>query len=105
MNKTELYLADPSAEMPTYILFEMLVFTPLDVSIMLKVGDKTGNTSEALQNISDYYREELQETLGSISTIIEPILMVFLGAGVAFMAIAVLIPLYSIVSGINQMQK
>lgn len=78
---------------------------PPFVSRMLKVGDKTGNTSEALQNVSDYYREELQETLGSISTIIEPVLMVFLGAGVAFMAIAVLIPLYSIVSGINQMQK
>jgi len=48
MNKNELYLADPSAENPTYIYFEMLVFTPFDVSIMLKVGDNeyidTGRT-------------------------------------------------------------
>ncbi len=76
---------------------------PPFVSRMLKVGDRTGNTSDALANVSDYYKEELQEALGNISTLIEPILMVFLGAGVAFMAIAVLIPLYSVVSGINQM--
>lgn len=78
---------------------------PAFVSRMLKVGDKTGNTSESLINISDYYREELQEALDNISTIIEPVLMVVLGVGVAFIAISVLIPLYSIVSGINQMKK
>ena len=78
---------------------------PPFVSRMLKVGDRTGNTSEALDNISVYYRDELQEALDNISTIIEPILMVCLGVGVAFIAISVLIPLYSIVSGINQMKK
>jgi type IV pilus assembly protein PilC len=78
---------------------------PPFVSRMLKVGDRTGNTSDALKNVSEYYREELQSTLDNISSIIEPILMVFLGAGVAFIAISVLIPLYKIVSGIKQMQK
>ncbi len=78
---------------------------PTFVSRMLKVGDKTGNSAEALENISEYYREELQEALDNISTIIEPILMVCLGVGVAFIAISVLIPMYSIVSGINQMKK
>jgi type IV pilus assembly protein PilC len=78
---------------------------PPFVSRMLKVGDRTGNTSEALQNISEYYRTELQETLDNITSIIEPVLMVALGAGVAFIAISVLIPMYKIVSGINQMQK
>ena len=78
---------------------------PPFVSRMLKVGDRTGNTSEALDNISVYYRDELQEALDNISTIIEPILMVCLGVGVAFIAISVLIPIYSIVSGINQMKK
>jgi len=78
---------------------------PRFVSRMLKVGDRTGNTAEALENISEYYREELQEALDNISTIIEPVLMVCLGIGVAFIAISVLIPMYSIVSGINQMKK
>lgn len=78
---------------------------PPFVSRMIKVGDKTGNTPEALENISEYYQEELKGTLENISSLIEPILMVFLGAGVAFIAISVLIPLYRIVSGINEMQK
>ncbi|MBN2015360.1 type II secretion system F family protein [Candidatus Dojkabacteria bacterium] len=78
---------------------------PPFVSRMLSVGDRTGNTSEALENVSEYYDEELRSTLANISSIIEPILMVALGLGVAFIAISVLIPMYSIVSGINQMQK
>jgi type IV pilus assembly protein PilC len=78
---------------------------PPFVGRMLKVGDRTGNTAEALDNISEYYRNELEEALENIPSLIEPILMVFLGAGVALIAIAVLIPLYKIVSGINQLQK
>ncbi len=78
---------------------------PTFVSRMLKVGDRSGNTAEVLLNISSYYREELEDALANISTLIEPILMVCLGIGVAFIAITVLIPLYSIVSGINQMKK
>lgn len=78
---------------------------PPFVSRMLRVGDRTGNTAESLQNISDFYRTELEETLANLSTLVEPILMVFLGAGIAVMAISILVPLYSIVSGINEMQK
>lgn len=78
---------------------------PSFVSRMVKVGEKTGNTSEALQNISDLYRDNLQETLKNLPSLIEPVLLLFLGAGVAFIAISVLVPMYSIVSGINQMQK
>jgi type II secretory pathway component PulF len=78
---------------------------PIFVSRMLKVGDQTGNTSDSLNNISEYYRDELKETLENISSIIEPVLMVILGVGVAFIAVSVLLPLYKIVSGINQMQK
>lgn len=78
---------------------------PPFVSRMLQVGDRTGNTSDSLENISEYYRQELEETLKNLSSLIEPIMMVFLGAGVALIAISVLIPLYSMVSGINEMQK
>lgn len=78
---------------------------PPFVSRMIKVGDKTGNTPEALENLSEFYKEELKSTLDNLSSLIEPILMVFLGVGVAFIAISVLIPLYKIVSGINQMQQ
>ena len=78
---------------------------PIFVSRMIKVGDKTGKSSDALQNISEFYQKELKETLGNMSTLIEPILMVVLGFGVAFIAISVLLPMYKIVSGINQMQQ
>ncbi|MBU0975890.1 type II secretion system F family protein, partial [Patescibacteria group bacterium] len=75
---------------------------PPFVSRMLLVGDRTGNTADSLANISEYYQKELQETLNNLPALIEPVLLLVLGAGVAFIAISVLIPMYSIVSGINQ---
>lgn len=76
---------------------------PSFVARMLKFGDKTGNIDEALNNVSEQYQQELEDTLANISTIIEPVLMVILGVGVAFIAISVLIPMYKVVSGINQL--
>ena len=76
---------------------------PSFVGRMLKFGDKTGNIDEALNNVSEQYQQELEDTLANISTIIEPVLMVILGVGVAFVAISVLIPMYKVVSGINQL--
>jgi type IV pilus assembly protein PilC len=70
---------------------------------MLTVGDRTGKTDEAFESISSYYEDELRDTLSNLSSIIEPILMVILGVGVAFIAISVLIPMYRIVSGVNQL--
>lgn len=70
---------------------------------MLTVGDRTGKTDESFENISTYYEDELRDTLSNLSSIIEPILMVILGIGVAFIAISVLIPMYRIVSGVNQL--
>ncbi len=81
-----------------------LIYPPF-VSRMLKVGDRTGNTADSLDHVSEYYKEELQETLDNLSSLIEPILMVLLGIGVAFIAISILIPLYKMVSGINQIQQ
>lgn len=78
---------------------------PAFVARMFKVGDRTGDTAETLRNVSVYYKNELQETLDNLSSLIEPILMVVLGVGVAFIAISVLVPMYKIVSGINQMEK
>ncbi|MDD3647142.1 MAG: type II secretion system F family protein [Candidatus Dojkabacteria bacterium] len=75
---------------------------PPFVSRMLKVGDRTGNLADSLANVSEYYQKELQDTLKNLPSLIEPVLLLILGAGVAFIAISVLIPMYSIVSGINQ---
>lgn len=71
------------------------LFPPL-VTQMILVGEKSGTTEDLLNEVSIYYTDEVDQTLKNISTIIEPILMIFLGVIVAGLAIAVIMPMYSL---------
>ena len=51
---------------------------------------------ETLSRLADYYEEELENSLNSLTTIIEPILIVFLGIGVIGIALAVIVPIYRV---------
>lgn len=71
------------------------LFPPLTTQ-MIMVGEKTGTTDNLLHELSLYYTEEADQTLKNISTIIEPILIIFLGLAVGGLAIAVIMPMYSL---------
>jgi len=75
------------------------LFSPL-VLEMIKVGEETGETSQVLETLADFYEKEVNATLEKLSSIIEPILIVVIGAVVGFFAISMLQPIFSITSGI-----
>lgn len=62
---------------------------------MIAVGEETGALDEVLGNLAEFYEEEVNQTMNSLPTIIEPLLMLFIGVGVAGIAMAVLMPIYS----------
>ena len=74
---------------------------PPILSKMIKVGEETGKTSEVLKNISDFYNQEIDRMTKSMTALIEPIMIVFLGIGVAGLVFAILMPIYSITSQIK----
>ncbi|MEI7709278.1 MAG: type II secretion system F family protein [bacterium] len=74
---------------------------PIMMSEMIQVGEETGKLSDMLLEISLFYEGEIENKTKNLSTIIEPVLMIVIGAGVGFFAISMISPLYSILGSIS----
>lgn len=73
---------------------------PVLVGEMIAVGEETGQISEMLKQLAIFYETEVEQKTKDLSTIIEPILMVFIGTVVGFFALAVITPIYGIADSI-----
>lgn len=73
------------------------LYSPLFVQ-MLQVGEETGTTAEMLLKLSEFYEGQVNNTTKNLSSIIEPILLLLVGAAVGLFAISVFQPIYSIMS-------
>ena len=71
---------------------------PAFVGEMVAVGEETGKISELLLGVAVYYEDDVDEKTKDLSTIIEPVLMIVIGAGVGVFAISMLAPTYSLVN-------
>lgn len=69
---------------------------PPIVSRMVKIGEETGKLSEILKKVSGFYEEETDRITRNLTTLIEPVLIIFLGIGVAILVFAILMPIYNI---------
>ena len=77
-----------------------MIFPPLMIQ-MVKVGESTGKIDESLLKVSEYFERDLDIRVKTLTTSIEPILIIILGVSVAFLIISVITPIYSLVSQIQ----
>ena len=75
---------------------------PILVGEMILVGEETGQIAGMLTELAVYYENEIERKTKDLSTIIEPLLMVVIGGGVGFFALALIGPIYSIGDGLNK---
>jgi type IV pilus assembly protein PilC len=74
---------------------------PILVGEMILVGEETGAIAGMLGELAIFYETEVERKTKDLSTIIEPLLMVVIGAGVGFFALALIAPIYKISDGIK----
>lgn len=63
---------------------------------MLRIGEQSGSIEQMLERVADYYEKEVDTQIRTISTIIEPMLMIVLGVCAFIIVAAVLLPIYSL---------
>jgi type IV pilus assembly protein PilC len=72
---------------------------PAFVIQMIATGEESGKLDDALMEIVDFYQQEIERMVDGLPNVIEPLLIIVLGAGVAIMAVSIFIPLFKIGSG------
>ncbi len=69
---------------------------PSMMASMIAIGERTGKMDYMLGHVSKFYRTESENRLDSITSLIEPVLVVILGLGVAILVSSILLPMYSL---------
>lgn len=73
---------------------------PNHVIQMIKVGEETGETSNILSKLADYFEDEVGSATENMASVIEPILMIFVGVVIGFFAVSMIEPMYSMLDSI-----
>lgn len=85
--KSGVALSEPLKESPLY---------PPVVPQMIAVGEQTGELDNMLENLSNYFEEEVDNIVKNLSGLIEPVMIVVLGGIIAVLMIAVMMPIYGL---------
>ena len=68
---------------------------------MIRVGEESGTLDSNLETLANFYEEEVDRAIAAMTSAIEPALTIFVGAIVGFVAVATIMPMYSIIGAIG----
>jgi len=77
------------------VLFADEPVFPAELSQLIKVGERTGGMEEMLSSIAKYYQEEFEAVVKGLTTVIEPLMIVFVGLMVGTLVVALYLPIFS----------
>jgi type IV pilus assembly protein PilC len=68
------------------------------VSHMVRVGEETGELEKMLSKIADFYEDEVDSAIASLTSIIEPLMMIAVGVVVGIIIIAMYLPMFKLLT-------
>lgn len=74
---------------------------PVTVTQMIAVGEETGKLDTVLNKLADYYETETNQSIKNVAALVEPVVFVIVGLGVAFIVFSIIVPIYSLSSVIK----
>lgn len=77
------------------------VYFPKMLAQVVRVGEETGSLDNQLITLATYYEEEVDRALKNLTSLLEPAMMIFVGVIVGFVAVSVIMPMYSLFSQIK----
>jgi type II secretory pathway component PulF len=69
---------------------------PYILSQMVSVGEETGKMDEVLGRVSHVFEVESDQKLKAVTAAVEPVILIVLGVGVAFLVISIILPIYNL---------
>lgn len=79
---------------------EMNVFPPM-ITHMVRIGEDTGQLEPILENVADFYDSEVETAVSQLTTILEPMIIVFLAVVVGFVVISIIQPMFQMYNGVG----
>jgi type IV pilus assembly protein PilC len=78
-------------------LIDNEIFPPM-VSQMVKIGEETGELEKMLSKIADFYEDEVDAAIQTLTSIIEPVMMILVGMMVGVIVISMYLPMFKMLS-------
>lgn len=76
------------------------VFTPMTVQ-MIAIGEESGSLAQMLERVADFYDNEVDDMVTRLNSLVEPCIILFLGITIGSIVIAILLPMFDVMSGIG----
>ena len=71
---------------------------PAIVTQMVRVGEQTAQLDEIMAKLANFYEKEVDAKVSTLTTLLEPIIMIILGIGVGILVAGILLPIYNLAS-------
>lgn len=76
------------------------VFTPMVIQ-MVAIGEESGALDKMLEKVADFYESDVDDMVGRLSSILEPVIVGMLGVVIGFIVIAIVIPLFDVITNVG----